>query len=90
MDSERLVEILEGAGAEVRSYSGRGMYGAQCVAFTVEAEQSLLGVVAEVVAANAETGLEFEIARLFKAAKIDSMGLGTIVYFPSVKWDDDK
>ena len=36
MTSKQLKDIIEMAGYETRSYSGRGMYGKECLAFTVD------------------------------------------------------
>lgn len=84
MDSQKLIDILENAGLEVRpNYSGRGMYGEQCVGFVVE-ESQLLRTVAELVF-FADDDRE-QVAKLFRRARTDSMGRDSIiVYFPSVQ-----
>lgn len=85
MEAERLIELLEDAGCEVRSYSGRGMYGMECVGFTVGEPGAVLGIVADIVA-EVEDEDKLEVARLFRASHTDSMGTGTVIYFPRMKW----
>lgn len=86
MSQQELIDILEQYDIEVRSnYSGRGMYGAECVGFVVN-EDVLLATVAEMVAEIEDEDERQELARLFRRAKTDSMGRDSvIVYFPSVK-----
>jgi len=40
MDAQRLIELLEDAECEPRSYSGRGMYGRRCVAVVPDSYSS--------------------------------------------------
>lgn len=90
MESKRLIEILEDAGCPVRRYSGRGMFGVQCVAFTLDDCNSLLGVVADIVANTDDNDERRKINKIFRTALTDSMGLSTIVYFPRMKWEGDE
>jgi hypothetical protein len=73
-------------GAELRSYSGRGMYGKQC-----------LGIDMDSMADAFRFALMVEDEDLTVALSnpcFDSMGLGIIVYFPNVEApegiDDDE
>jgi hypothetical protein len=64
-------------GAELRSYSGRGMYGKQC-----------LGIDMDSMADAFRFALMVEDEDLTVALSnpcFDSMGLGIIVYFPNVE-----
>lgn len=67
---------------EVRSYSGRGMYGKECVAVVIGGYTSawtLALAIADVNGGNADLfGLE--------APRQDSMGLGTVLYWPQLEW----
>ncbi len=90
MESKRLMEILEDAGYELRSYSGRGMYGDVCVAFTIGQYTEPSGVVAEIVSNVEDANERKAVANIFKSVKTDSMGMGTIVYFPRMKWVGDE
>lgn len=67
-------------------YSGRGMYGRTCVGIVLDrytdTNQALLGVA---LADTFGTDDAWDIAR---AMRTDSMGLGTIVYFPGWELED--
>lgn len=69
-------------------YSGRGMYGQVCVALSVDRLQDALAVVAALavsVAVNTDEkdGDGEDIAvEIGRAAQLDSMGRGQIVYWP--------
>lgn len=73
---------------KVRSYSGRGMYGRQCLGIDIGRMNSH-EFVANLVRMMVEEGTE-ETDRALDAlqSKIetDSMGLGKIIYFPNVEW----
>lgn len=85
MDKMTLVDAIYDAGFDVRSYSGRCMYGDKCVAFVVDG--NVLGAVANIVVAADDNG--DAVADAFNESRMDSMGRGTIVYFPLIAWDDD-
>ena len=80
MTTERLVEIIEDAGYETRSYSGRSMYGKECVGVDLQ-DTSSIYFTAEVVASVEDKFEREELANIFRDARTDSIGLGTIVYF---------
>ena len=73
-------------------YSGRGMYGKGCVAFTFDRGSSLvIGAALALVAADWDRnnpGKEEVYADLVKSitshSRQDSMGLGSVVYFPGL------
>lgn len=95
MDFSELQEIVEDAGFETQSYSGRGMYGKKCLSFNLECEENEFDVflsIAESAQSYVEChddGLELEdIIPYFMGAKSDSMGLGTVIYFPNVEWEE--
>lgn len=83
MDTQKLEEVIEDAGFETRHYSGRGMYGAECVAFETN---DPVGDVAEIVASVEGTEEVYELVKAFKKSKTDAMGLGTVIYFPTYKY----
>lgn len=86
MTTERLVEIIENAGYETREYSGRGMSGAQCLGVTVQKNEILFNAVMASVdkAEERESLLEFFCDG---NVEFDSLGQGTIVYFPRVRFN---
>ena len=77
-------------GLEVRSYSGRGMYGRSCVG--VNCDGNAFQTLARILIALAEQGNDgLDAAEHFTrdgAVASDSMGLGSIIYFPRLPWVD--
>lgn len=97
IDAYNLKEILEdkfGNVINVRSYSGRGMYGKECLAFTVDEDQNKFAVVAEITEHLFELYLndkiEFSGPDVFSKTCQDNMGLGTVLYFPGIPYVDEK
>lgn len=78
---------------EVRSYSGRGMYGRKCIGFVVPRGKSAATFAFELCAellGDDEFGPEaVEELRGHEWCQ-DSMGMDTIVYVPGVTWDDEE
>jgi hypothetical protein len=71
MKAETLIETIEATGREVRSYSGRGMYGRRCVGVSLGRG-------------------DYGSALPEEGQKRDSLGLGEIVYWPSVAWPEGR
>lgn len=91
MDAKKLIEVIESANYEARSYSGRGMYGRECVGIELRQGTSQFGV--GVAVANMALTLGYEdLAEDLMDLRVasDSMGLDTIVYFPNVAWPKDE
>lgn len=95
MNFSELQEIVEDAGFETQSYSGRGMYGKKCLSFNLESGENEFDVflsISESIQSYVEShddGLELEdITPHFMGAKSDSMGLGLVIYFPEIEWED--
>ena len=88
INASRLIDLLEGYDFEARSYSGRGMYGKQCVGVVVERETKLLGVVAEMVAEATDDEDRDLLVGAFQRYEIDSLGRDSILYFPRVPWPE--
>ena len=78
-----LRSIREDSGEfSILRYSGRSMFGRQCLAITADDIGKVFGImVAAGQAANSE-GLD--IADEVIGARWDSMGRGTVVYWPSI------
>lgn len=77
-----LQELIEDLGYETRSYSGRGMYGRECLGVTVE----------DPISFTLELGYAIgqeETSELPRRTSWDSMGLDYIVYFPNVPYDGE-
>jgi hypothetical protein len=91
MENNSLQSVLESIALaesdyQVRSYSGRGMYGDTCLAVTIRG--NLFELFAQVlrVLDGDRTNLTEEVADAFSMARQDDMGRGTVVYFPGVKY----
>lgn len=77
---------------DVYSYSGHGMFGKKCLAFTISREDSEAGCIADIMANFAENfnaDSLIDIANLFHSTKMDSMGHDTVLYFPSIEWQEE-
>ena len=80
-EKSEIQRVLEDNGYDTRSYSGRGMFGKSCLGCVVEKSTNLL----EVGAALGEEGVTIP-----HNTKMDSMGLGTIVYWPGVAYAEEE
>lgn len=86
MTPKRFLELIVAAELEARSYSGRGMFGRSCIGIDLERGESAVGAALKIAAA-CDTIEEVEyLYRALKDAREDSMGLGTIVYWPDMEW----
>lgn len=65
------------------TYSGRGMYGAQCVGWDVQGADEVLRLGAAIT-----TVMGDDAPDMIDSASQDSMGRGVIVYFPGWQCDD--
>jgi len=68
--TEEFIEALEDAGYEWRAYSGRAMYGKQCVGVVLKGDFDLWHLARNLRDINVE------------APRTDSMGHNIIVYWP--------
>jgi hypothetical protein len=87
-DSETLLVAITRLGFESRKYSGRGMYGKYCFGIDI-GDKDPYQAVAEIMKACMEYELDnfgdTHTANLLierGAIKVDSLGRGSIVYFP--------
>lgn len=83
MTADRLEDILSEIG-EVRRYSGRGMYGAECPGVILEG--SLIGAAVDLLLLTEDRDEQEAIGKVIRGAKTDSMGVDTILYFPKVTY----
>lgn len=86
-----IVDTLNIDGDDARTnYPGRGMYGAECLGFVVDRSQAVFVGAAIASELARDAGMyDFEEAldtalEIAARAQVDSMGLGSIVYFPGV------
>lgn len=74
--TQALIDALESAGRKWRPYSGRGMYGKECVSVMLEDAGELFIIGGEL----ADSGFAVK-------PTIDSMGLGVVAYWPRCRID---
>ena len=94
-----IVDTARDAGLEVRSYSGRAMYGRQCVAIEFDRDPySSTAIVIDILNTFFESRQMYkednldafsELMHELKSAKQDSLGLGGIIYWPHMEWDKE-
>jgi len=88
--------MLEEAGYNPRSYSGRGMYGKSCLGVEINGNVGKLfaKIVEELSYVDRnEVGSGYifeEVSEAFENMETDSMGLDTIVYFPGTPFVDSE
>ena len=86
-----LQEVLERAGYETSSYSGRGMYGKTCISCVI---QSNIGVFFSRIlfSVSGDACEREDVAEAFIDMKTDSLGYDTVVYFPGTEYskEDDE
>ena len=78
--SKELIDKLLDIGLCPRSYSGRSMYGRECVAVVLSRDEgwSSWNIAMELANSDFDPGEPNE----------DAMGLGTVLYWPSYTWPD--
>lgn len=85
-DTHILIHAAKAASLDLRTYSGRGMYGRKCVA--IDSEHTEARVVCELIrAARDLTRDESALNALLEAleeTRCESMGLGQVYYWPDV------
>lgn len=88
-----LQSLLDNADVETRSYSGRAMYGRECLGVDVSDFADFLTTYTEALRHQAPSSNNDEwwdaIDEGLRSARTDSMGMGIIVYFPGVKYTDE-
>lgn len=102
MELKLLKTLIEAAGYEPYAYSGRGMYGRNCVGFTCPDVNTAIADLFEVMfevniedVANEEEEYEARMSahnvlcEAIRKSASDSMGFEVVLYFKSVEWKDE-
>jgi hypothetical protein len=91
MKAARLIKLIEEAGYEARSYSGRSMFGRVCVGVDLLRGQSVFGFIADMIRAAVDHPADMVevFADTLDETQQDAMGLGMIVYWPRVEWEEE-
>lgn len=85
MTGEELIEALENAGYTARSYSGRGMYGRNCIGVDLNHAGDLFRLGVDVGSALGLLGAaDVDLV----APRTDSMGMGIIAYWEWIDWPE--
>jgi hypothetical protein len=86
-----LQELIEKSGYKTQSYSGRGMYGRECLGVVLKEGQTVGHFLSKVIMTirdycDGDEVFEIlpEFAELCDKMCSDSLGLGMIIYFPGV------
>lgn len=94
MDNEERREIIQliedfcknGDARFRNNYSGRGMYGAECVAVTTkDAGYAAIGLLTAYIAEYGNDDTLEEWKSVLKYTRSDDMGTGTVIYWPGLK-----
>lgn len=87
----QIKSIMTAQGIEVdvrTNYSGRGMYGAECVGFVLQNCVPYIFALANAIAdATIRDMNTTEYDQIVAATEQDDMGLDTIIYFPGVAYE---
>jgi peptide deformylase len=81
--SRELLDVFEEAHVDVSSYSGRYMYGKQCVGI-VAPDLGWQSDVIQFISSHGKFNLLEEFAQLIKNIKMDNMGKEFVYYNPDV------
>lgn len=98
----KIAYLAQCAGYAVRSYSGRAMYGVYCVGVALDRDQREAQLIARLAAQVAEEAADNEddnklravqdalndFADIMSETRSDSLGLGSIVYWPYARWNE--
>ncbi len=89
MKSDKFLKLFEDTDFTPVSYSGRCMYGTQCVSVDL-GSSSGYGLVAELMlkAQDLESFDQEDLVEIFRETRQDQMGLGIVVYWPNLYWPE--
>ena len=103
METSMLVNLIQAAGYEAYSYSGRGMFGRKCVGLTCPDVNTAIADLFEAVfdadvedVANeqeeydARMSAHSALCDALRSSAQDSMGMDKVLYFKSVEWQDEQ
>lgn len=79
MTATRLIEALNSTGYTVRSYSGRGMDGIQCLGITVQDFNSIFAIASDLIDAGFNST---DLHRLSGTMCHDAQGKRSVIYWP--------
>jgi hypothetical protein len=82
----KVQELAEGAELDVRSYSGRGMYGRECLAIEGSSAMDIMASLLERISEEGEDAAEAasDLSEALRRSSQDSMGRDMVLYFPGI------
>jgi len=86
METKKLIKQLASAGYGIRSYSGRGMFGRECVSVSGDDAQEIMLDVIDILTDIADV---HEFVGHMRCAHSDSLGKGVVLYWPAAKWSSE-
>jgi hypothetical protein len=81
VDREAVEEACATMGAAITEYSGRAMYGRECLAFVIDGIEELVQVFVFLADRN-----HFAARKLADALSTDDMGRRIVAYFPPISF----
>ena len=84
---EEFIQACESAGYDVRRYSGRSMYGDECVGVTTS--DGMARVTANIIEEYVHLFGETPDSAIWDNVRTDSMGLDTVIYWPRIKYTEE-
>jgi hypothetical protein len=85
MTKHPLYNLFRQMGLKPKAYSGRGMYGEECLSVQVESLDAFVGMLAETLLSNRpklSDSESVEVVACLKAFRSDAMGHDLVIYFP--------
>lgn len=91
-DFELITEAIEDVELEPTSYSGRMMYGRQCLGTVCDdPHQAVARIITRLVINMLQLSADVDeaerVASLLHNSRTDNMGLGFILYWPEIDWE---
>ncbi len=89
-DAKRILELfreveVQNDDHQVRSYSGRGMFGRSCVGVDTN---DVFGFIADVLEI-AQPGDVYSLSQVLRNSRQDSMGRSSIIYWPDLPYTEE-
>ncbi len=88
MAKHKIQVLAEGAELDVRSYSGRGMYGRECLAIEGASAMDIIASMLEKISEEGDDAAEAasDLSEALRRSSQDSMGRDMVLYFPHIKF----
>ena len=91
LSSLKFRNLLSGAGLDVHEYSGRYMFGVTCVSVHCDREADVpIAIAQALVDGYIDRDETDALIAAVRGSRSESLGKGTVVYFPEVPWVDTR